>query len=462
MISTENSYYYPDVGLSRQVNAVRKSGRSDDIRRGNDFLNNIAEASRRTAKTDAGDTAGSAGGPGNLSAQDEFSKNQEAVSELIGEATKADSKWSKEELLQVISEHREEILKKLKSGETGVKIPIGSLWLTEEEWEKLLDSFDEAQEKIQEAAREKSGEELPEKRTDTTINGNKVLAPEDTGHDLKSLEELASESDVRGALASGEAAQSAQKTAEEEKLKAWQTQREQQLQNAGVRRAEGFADCFPGMQVLTKTGDCTVSTGIWCRTDFPFWEYFREGTSADALNDWQPSGPQPSMLDPKIQRNLSSIGPGKISILIPEKLQAKMDADPAYAQEIYEKVAKWKEDYDAWDNATAAALGMNVAEHQLSKSYCVQLDEDGNVGNFTVVSGGGEMTQSEKTVEDNWLKRRNAAILFHRGHLAKMGYTGLTGTAGIVTQEGEDSPLSLLRAALAAETLLMDEDKKRK
>ena len=167
------------------------------------------------------------------------------------------------------------------------------------------------------------------------------------------------------------------------------------------------------------------------------------------------------MLDPKIQRNLSSIGPGKISILIPDKLQAKMDADPAYAEEIYRKVAKWKEDYDAWDNATAASLGMNVAEHQMSKSYCVQLDEDGNVGNFTVVSGGGEITQSEKTVEDNWLKRRNAAILFHKRHLAKMGYTGLTGTAGIVTEAGEESPLSLLRAELTAGMLLADRDNKK-
>lgn len=426
MISTENSYYYPDIGLNRRGSAAGKSGKNDRIAGENDFFNNISEAARRASEKRSEDITEAADVSESMSAQEEFSKNQGSVSELIGEATKADSKWSKEELLQIISEHREEILRKLKNGETGVKIPIGSLWLTEEEWEKLLDSFDEAQEKIQEAAWEKSGEELPEKRPDTTINGNKVLAPEDTGHDLKSLEELAAEADAQGVS------------------------------------GNSFQDYFPGMQVLTKTGDCTVSSGIWCRTDFPFWEYFREGTSADALNNWQPSGPQPSMLDPKIQRNLSSIGPGKISILIPEKLQAKMDADPAYAREIYEKVAKWKEDYDAWDNATAAALGMNVAEHQFSKSYCVQLDEDGNVGNFTVVSGGGEMTQSEKTVEDNWLKRRNAAILFHKRHLAKMGYTGLTGTAGIVAQEGEDSPLSLLRAALAAETLLMDKDKKRK
>lgn len=422
MLLTENSYNYADIDLRGSGNAAGKDKASSRVYRGNDFLDNISRASQRMAEKSEGSRRETAGTSGNVSAQEEFAKNQSTTSEFIDEVAKDGKELSRDDLLNIIAEHREEILKKLKNGETGVKIAIGSMELTEEEWEKLLDSFDEAQEEIQKNVREKSGKELPEKRPDTTINGNKVLAPEDTGHDLKPLEELGS---------------------------------------AGVKRAEGFADFFPGLQVITKVGNCNVSSGMWCRTDFPFWEYFKKGTSADALNDWQPSGPQPGMLDPKIQRNLSSIGPGKISILIPDKLQAKMDADPAYAEEIYRKVAKWKEDYDAWDNATAASLGMNVAEHQMSKSYCVQLDEDGNVGNFTVVSGGGEITQSEKTVEDNWLKRRNAAILFHKRHLAKMGYTGLTGTAGIVTEAGEESPLSLLRAELTAGMLLADRDNKK-
>lgn len=422
MIFTENSYSYVGLDLRGFGNAAGTGRESGRIHRGNDFSINISRASQKMTEKGQENRAENMSASENVSAQEEFAKNQGTTSGFIEEVTKTGKELSREELLNAIAEHREEILKKLKNGETGVKIAIGSMELTQEEWEKLLDSFDKVQEEIQKNVREKSGEELPEKRPDTTINGNKVLDPEETGHDLKSLEELG---------------------------------------GTGVKRTEGFSDYFPDLQVITKVGNCNVSSGMWCRTDFPFWEYFKKGTTADALNNWQPSGPQPSMLDPKIQRNLSSIGPGKISILIPDKLQAKMDADPAYAEKIYRKVAKWKEDYDAWDNATAASLGMNVAEHQFSKSYCVQLDEDGNVGNFTVVSSGGEITQNKKTVEDNWLKRRNAAILFHKQHLAKMGYTGLTGTAGIVTEEGEDSPLSLLRATLAAETLLTDTDTKK-
>lgn len=459
MVLSGNFHNYAETKVRRQ-NGVSERGRGlAPVRGGNDFLGKIAEASEKASEKGTGNTTGTAGDAENT-VQEEFSKNRGSTSELINEVTKDGRKYSREDLLQIIGEHREEILKKLKNGDTGVKIPIGSLCLTEEEWEKLLDSFDEAQDKIKEEVRAKSGEELPEKRPDTTVNGDKVLAAEDTGHDVKPLEEVISEISMEPVLKDetkcGVQGETSDKTGS---VEAWQVEREKQLQSAGVKKAESFGDVFPDMQVITKVGDCKVSPGIWCRTDFPFWEYFKKGTSADALNNWQPSGPQPSMLDPKIQRNLSGIGAGKISILIPEKLQAKMDADPVYAQEIYRKVAKWKEDYDAWDNATAASLGMNVAEHQLSKSYCVQLDEDGDVGNFTVVSMGGEITQSGKDVEDNWLKRRNAAILFHKQHLARMGYTGLTGTAGIVTQEGEGSPLALLRAALTVGILLEDPDR---
>lgn len=159
---------------------------------------------------------------------------------------------------------------------------------------------------------------------------------------------------------------------------------------------EGFARYFPTYKVITKVGNCDVSKGNWQRNDFPFWKYFQEGTAADALNSWQARGTNPSQLKPELQRNYSSIGPGKISILIPEKLQEKMDADPDYAEAIYRKVAKWKEDYDRRDNALAAGYGYDVAAFQFSKSYCMQLDEEGNVQNCTVCGSGGEITGPSK------------------------------------------------------------------
>lgn len=160
------------------------------------------------------------------------------------------------------------------------------------------------------------------------------------------------------------------------------------LYGASGTGATNFKNAFPQYSVVTHVGNTDVSSANWQRNDFPFWEYFNEDTSADSLNDWKPMGPNPPQTDPKIQRHTSRIGAGRMAILIPESLQKKMDADENYAREIMAKVQKWKEDYDRRDNALAASYGYHVAEHQASKSYCIQLDENGEVVNATVTSGG--------------------------------------------------------------------------
>lgn len=165
-----------------------------------------------------------------------------------------------------------------------------------------------------------------------------------------------------------------------------------QLFNTGYVGADNFADAFPQYDVITHVGNADISSANWQRNDFPFWEYFKRDTSADALNDWRPLGENPPQTRGDLQRNYGSIGPGRIAILIPESLQKKMDADPAYARKIVAKLREWKEDYDRWDNTVAASYGGNVAEHQASKSYVFDLDENGDVRNCTVTSSGGEIT----------------------------------------------------------------------
>lgn len=147
-------------------------------------------------------------------------------------------------------------------------------------------------------------------------------------------------------------------------------------------------NCFPNMRVCVKTGKCAISKSNWDRTDFPFWNYFKENTKADCLNSWTPTGPEPRTTDWCVQKELKQIGFGAISILIPISLQQKMDADPSYAGHIWEKISDWKNSYDRGDNALAASYGYNPSLHQMSKSYCLQLDENGNVEKHVVISGG--------------------------------------------------------------------------
>lgn len=188
MIVPETNHNSVDMIRRGQGNIPGRGGKNGGVRRENEFFVRMLETPREEPEK----------GFGNVSAKEEFSKNQTTVSQLIRRTSQDEKQLSREELLQLLADHREEILKKIKNGDTGVKIPIGSMLLTQEEWEKLLDSFDEAQEKIQEEVREESGKTLPEKRPDTTVNGDKVFDPGETGHELKPLEELIGETNVNG------------------------------------------------------------------------------------------------------------------------------------------------------------------------------------------------------------------------------------------------------------------------
>ena len=169
--------------------------------------------------------------------------------------------------------------------------------------------------------------------------------------------------------------------------------------STGKAGATNFEDAFPQYDVITHVGNANISSGNWQRNDFPFWKYFDKNTSADALNDWKPEGANPSQMRSDLQRNYSSVGSGRIAILVPESLQQKMDADPEYARQIMAKLQAWKEDYDRWDNTVAASYGYNVAEYQAGKSYVFDLDENGDVRNCTVTGPGRITVSSSEFVE---------------------------------------------------------------
>lgn len=149
-----------------------------------------------------------------------------------------------------------------------------------------------------------------------------------------------------------------------------------------------FAAAFPENDVSIKAGDCEVDDQIWQRKDFPAWRYFQENTEADCLNNWKPRAKEATGKESYIQGELKKIGRGKMVAIVPESLQEKMEADPEFAREIAEKVQNWKIDYDKMDNALADSYGEDPILYQMTKSYCIQLDEEGNVKNYMVVSGG--------------------------------------------------------------------------
>ncbi len=154
---------------------------------------------------------------------------------------------------------------------------------------------------------------------------------------------------------------------------------------------------FPTNDVSIKAGNCDVDDQIWQRKDFPAWQYFQEDATADCLNHWKPKGKTATGKGAYIQKELKKIGQGKMAVIMPDSLQEKMNADPEFAREIAEKVQDWKINYDKMDNALAVSCGENPALYQRTKSYCLQLDEKGNVKNYMVVGGGTDTKKSSGT-----------------------------------------------------------------
>lgn len=174
-----------------------------------------------------------------------------------------------------------------------------------------------------------------------------------------------------------------------------------------VSAQDMFSAAFSDYNVRVKTGDCSVSSSNWERKDFPVWKFFQEDTGAECLNTWKPRGTKPTGAEAYIQSALSGIDYGSMTIIIPDSLREKMEADPKYAWEIAEKVQKYKEDYDRKDNALAATYGYNSTLHQMSKRYCFSLDEKGDVETCWVVGGGMDTKQSSEVQGKNISKSKN-------------------------------------------------------
>ena len=163
-----------------------------------------------------------------------------------------------------------------------------------------------------------------------------------------------------------------------------------------VSAQDMFSLAFSDYNVKVKSGDCNVSSSNWGRKDFPAWKFFQDDTGADCLNTWKPRGARPTGAEPYIQKALSGIDYGSKSVIIPDSLREKMEADPKYAWEIAEKVQKYKKEYDRTDNTLAVSYGNNSSLYQMTKRYCFRLDEKGDVETCWVVGGGIDTRQKSE------------------------------------------------------------------
>lgn len=168
---------------------------------------------------------------------------------------------------------------------------------------------------------------------------------------------------------------------------------------------------FSGYNVQIKTGNCNVQKENWNRNDFPFWKYFEEATNAECLNNWKAKGPDVSEWSDYAQKGAKSIEDSQIIILMPESLKQKMEADSDFASEIMKKVSDWKKNYDSADTAIGMSLGESYLQAKMALqtgSYLIELDENGDVENYTVTTHGTEFSAPSGDVQEKKIVYNNS------------------------------------------------------
>ena len=178
----------------------------------------------------------------------------------------------------------------------------------------------------------------------------------------------------------------------------------------------GNITAFAGYNVQIKAGDCNIRKEDWNRNDFPFWKYFEEATNAECLNNWKAKGPDVSEWSDYAQKGAKSIADSQITILMPDSLKQKMEADSDFASEIMKKVSDWKKNYDSADMAISMSYGESYSQAKMdlqTGSYLIELDENGDVENYTVTTRGTAFSapsgdvQEKKNLYNNMIRTRN-------------------------------------------------------
>lgn len=145
-----------------------------------------------------------------------------------------------------------------------------------------------------------------------------------------------------------------------------------------------------------------ASSRYWkYRNDYPHHLLFQQDIDVSQIENWRPSGMNPSQLDPRVQRNIGSIPPGSKAVIIHPKVQQRMEEDPAYADEIFARIEAWF----AFDVARNEAIMPGCT---VGMSQSVAIGEDGMICNACSSGSSGGLSFSESgsdDEEDFWTAR---------------------------------------------------------
>ena len=132
---------------------------------------------------------------------------------------------------------------------------------------------------------------------------------------------------------------------------------------------------YPGLKyhVLDTS---KINSSLWQRNDYPFEMFFEDELDESDL-DWKPTSREPSMLDAGVQARLNAAR-GKYAIVVPPVLEEKLKNNPELSQSIMNKISTLIKEQDTVPSSI--------------DSFNITLDDEGNISNYRLSGGGGEIT----------------------------------------------------------------------
>ena len=133
------------------------------------------------------------------------------------------------------------------------------------------------------------------------------------------------------------------------------------------------------------------------RNDYPHYLLYQDQIDTDAIENWKPSGPNPPYTPFQASKEIHALGavpPGSKAVVIHPKVQARMDQDPEYAQEILTRIETWF----TFDSVRNEAI---LPGCSIGMSQAVAIGEDGCIVN-AVSSSQPRLTRSSSDTEDWW------------------------------------------------------------
>lgn len=123
-----------------------------------------------------------------------------------------------------------------------------------------------------------------------------------------------------------------------------------------------------------------INSALWQRNDYPFEMFFQDDLEESDLG-WTPTSKEPSMLDAGVQARLNAAR-GKYAIVVPLALEEKLENNPELSQSIMDKISTLIKEQDTVPSSM--------------DSFTISLDDEGNISNYRLSGGGGEITVTRR------------------------------------------------------------------